>query len=341
MARNDDEARFSVVRSESGVVAANFSSQERDRLRATRRSYKLTKNEYRAKSLAVDLISATVSSFFVAIPVATIDRAVVQNVAGVMPLRQGLTEGCKQMVFNPVKAVTRKSFLMVSGVYAATYVVANSFDSAAQMGDDFDDASGEYREAFSVEDGLNADDVNKANALQAAKFLGVTAANMSTAVGKDRAFARMYGTISPSKLPMASWGLWLARDLLTIGAAFSLPKPLAEYLSDADDPILSERSAAIVSQLVPVMAVQLLSTPLHLLANDVYNYKKGEPRVVDPVTGKLKSGAKTTAERMSLLKTESPKTFVARLFRIAPAFGIGGLGNAYIRDSLRTDLHLA
>jgi len=66
-----------------------------------------------------------------------------------------------------------------------------------------------------------------------------------------------------------------------------------------------------------------------------YNFKPGEPRAVDPGTGALRSGQKTPAERMQLLVREGPKTFAARLCRIAPAFGFGGVGNGRVRERAR------
>ena len=36
--------------------------------------------------------------------------------------------------------------------------------------------------------------------------------------------------------------------------------------------------------------------------------------------------------------TESPKTFVARLFRIAPAFGFGGICNLDVKERARLQL---
>ena len=238
---------------------------------------------------------------------------------------------------------------MVWSVYLVTYATANSFDSALEEPVPLrrtwsDTGSGEP--GFALERTLNQDILEKEErdrdaTLKWAKFLSVTAANMGAAVAKDRAFARLFGTSAPSRLPLTSWACWVARDLLTVGAAFSLPKPLAAKLAEGEQPLLSERWAAVAAQLLPVMMVQVVSTPLHLLANDLYNFKRGAPRVVDPATGVLKSGEKTLAERLALLRREGPKSFVARLGRIAPAFGFGGIGNTHTRRFLREKMGLA
>jgi hypothetical protein len=88
----------------------------------------------------------------------------------------------------------------------------------------------------------------------------------------------MYGTMAPSSLPLVSWGCWVSRDLLTIGAAFSIPKPLSEFLRQ-NEIIRDRHRAGLVAQLLPVMLVQVVSTPLHLAANDFYNFKSNAPRV--------------------------------------------------------------
>ena len=343
MNKDNDNNKDFVVRFESGV-AAHFSSSDKRKIQKQlsegplqSKSASASNISYYSRSFLADSISALTASFFVAIPVATIDRAIVQSVAGTVPLEKGLLIGFKEVFMNPIKTITRKSYFMVLGVYTATYLTANLFESTIQRVEDIEYVSSKKQTNFKAEIGMNEAETEKLiKALQIAKFIGVTAVNMTAAVSKDRAFARRFGTVAPSKLPMISWGCWITRDLLTIGAAFSLPKPLSKYLSTSKgenkEPIMSEKWANIAAQLLPVMMVQVFSTPLHLTANDYYNFKKGEPRVFDE-NGKLKSGQKTTKERLDLLIREGPKSFLARLCRIAPAFGFGGIGNKNLRES--------
>lgn len=319
---DSDIGNTNLVRFESGAVALRHSPSS-SRLWDRQRYERLGLAEYSARSAAADACAAVVSSFFVAIPVCTIDRAIVQSVAGTKPLGEGLKVGFKQIFTQPIQNLAQRCFFMVFGVYAGTYFTANSFESQIQRQEALEEAA------------------SSSSNLAWAKFLAVTAVNMSLAVSKDRAFAQMYGTISPSTLPMISWGCWITRDLLTIGAAFSIPKPLAEYLTQGSNPIVSNKHyAGLASQLFPVMLVQLASTPLHLTANDYYNFQANQPRVVNPATGVVVSGRKTPQERLGLLVREGPKAFVARLGRIAPAFGFGGIYNAKIRGFARAKLGL-
>ena len=60
--------------------------------------------------------------------------------------------------------------------------------------------------------------------------------------------------------------------------------------------------------------MQLFSTPLHLFGLDLYN----RPNI-------------SLTERFSFIRTQYFKTAVARMSRILPAFGIGGIINRYTR----------
>jgi len=70
------------------------------------------------------------------------------------------------------------------------------------------------------------------------------------------------------------------------------------------------------------MAVQLVSTPLHLLGLDLYNRPK-----------------QSTMSRLAFIGREYTKSTLARLCRIGPAFGIGGVSNKFLRDSFHGYLH--
>jgi hypothetical protein len=73
-----------------------------------------------------------------------------------------------------------------------------------------------------------------------------------------------------------------------------------------------------VAQFVAPAAVQVLSTPLHLLGLDIYN----------------RNGSTTMMQRLALVRREWAKSCLARIGRIVPAFGVGGVVNASVRRSL-------
>ncbi|ETI38110.1 hypothetical protein F441_15939 [Phytophthora nicotianae CJ01A1] len=154
---------------------------------------------------------------------------------------------------------------------------------------------------------------------QMPKFIGTTAVNMSLCIAKDRAFARMFGVIAPAAFPLTSIGLFAVRDSMTCGASFNAPKVLAKKIEDKG--LMEKSGASTFAQLVCPAAVQFVSTPLHLLGLDLYNNK-----------------GHAMSQRVGFIRREYVKSVLARIGRIGPAFGIGGVGNAYFRNTLRAKL---
>lgn len=146
------------------------------------------------------------------------------------------------------------------------------------------------------------------------KFVATSAINMSLCILKDRAFARMFGVTASHSLPILTYVCFAARDSLTIAASFNAPRLFAEWLT-ANNRISDPKTANVAAQLVCPGAVQFISTPLHLLGLDMYN----------------RSGA-SISQRVGLVRSEYLKSTLARIGRIAPAFGIGGVGNTFFRS---------
>ncbi|ETO14038.1 hypothetical protein RFI_23327 [Reticulomyxa filosa] len=146
------------------------------------------------------------------------------------------------------------------------------------------------------------------------KFVGVSFVNISICIAKDRAFTRMFGLIPPSKVPKTSLLLWLTRDCMTIAMSFNLPPALAKKLHD-NGYFSSYKTALVATQLLCPVSIQLLSTPLHLLGSDLYNNKQS-----------------TWEKRLKFVRREYGKTAAARMARILPAFGIGGVANRALHE---------
>jgi hypothetical protein len=102
---------------------------------------------------------------------------------------------------------------------------------------------------------------------------------------------------------------------MTIFASFNLPPLLAPsfevHMSEGVQKYMSSASAA---QFVTPAAVQLVSTPLHLLGLDLYN----RPDV-------------SKGERVGRVLRDWAKSSAARICRIVPAFGVGGVVNTKVR----------
>jgi hypothetical protein len=78
--------------------------------------------------------------------------------------------------------------------------------------------------------------------------------------------------------------------------------------------------AASVAQFVTPAAVQLVSTPLHLLGLDLYNRPQAQVMGADGRMGKVVG--------------DWAKSAMARICRIVPAFGVGGVVNMKVRRNL-------
>lgn len=130
---------------------------------------------------------------------------------------------------------------------------------------------------------------------------------MGAGIAKDRAYARMFGTVAPRGLPATSYLFFFSRDVVTMGASFNIPEPLAEEMAKHGVP---KSTADVAAQLFCPVAMQFITTPMHLLGLDCYNRP-----------------AQTFQERIDLVAANYRKTVAARIARILPAFGFGGIGN--------------
>ena len=90
-------------------------------------------------------------------------------------------------------------------------------------------------------------------------------------------------------------------------------------LSAAAEQYVSRMSAA---QFVAPAALQLASTPLHLLGLDLYNRNTKTP----------------WAQRWTKVKADWLMSSFARMARIVPAFGVGGVVNTRVRKGLMEKL---
>lgn len=118
-------------------------------------------------------------------------------------------------------------------------------------------------------------------------------------------------------VPKITYLLFAARDSLTIFASFNVPPLLAPVLPVGEE-VERYASRASIAQFVAPAAVQAISTPLHLLGLDLYN----RPRGSEGVTAGMRAG--------KVIK-DWGKSFVARVCRIVPAFGVGGIVNTRVR----------
>ena len=240
-----------------------------------------------AWKLCGDFASAVCASIAVSPVVASMDRAITKNAAGAQPLWPALADGLKELAKRPLTNLTSVPSRWLMLVYSATYGAANSANTICKH--------------FGYSPSLPV-------------LGGSTAANMSTGVAKDRAFARTFGVVAPRPLPLGSYALFFTRDALAMAFIFNLPPTVALQLQEYGG--LNREAANFGASFTTPVLSQILTTPLHLLGLSLYNVESA-----------------TFGMRMEELKRTYPPTLLLRMIRIVPAFSVGGIVNRGIRES--------
>ncbi|THY33069.1 hypothetical protein D6D00_01103 [Aureobasidium pullulans] len=248
--------------------------------------------------LAADIMAAATAGALVAPVITAIDKAIIENASGRAALGLSLRSSFATLTLRPHHFLFSKPFALIFALYTGTYVTANTLDTCS--------STISAKSASTTTSGP-------------AKFLATSSANLSLCLYKDSRFAKLFGvaTSSPRPIPGPSYALFALRDCLTVFASFNVP-PLIAPLMPLSDNMQKHISAASAAQFVAPAAIQLISTPLHLLGLDLYNRD-----------GKL--GAR---ERMIKVRKDWLKSSFARMARIIPAFGVGGVVNTRVRANL-------
>ncbi|KAJ5500308.1 hypothetical protein LT330_002221 [Penicillium expansum] len=256
--------------------------------------------------LAGDLAAAAASASLVTPAVAIIDRALVEQAAFKQPILRGLRRHALGALRQPGLFVFQRPFGIVWALYAATYSVANMTDTISRK--------------------------LEITAAGTITFATTMMANVPLALWKDIRFAQEYGTgkgpdaktlkNSPISVPLQNKSLartaaaiFLVRDGVTIFGSFTLAPWLSGVIPDglADHP----HAKPIITQLTVPVLTQLVATPLHLLALDMYTRQYTMPFL----------------ERVKYSQQYLPSSTFLRCVRIIPAFGIGCLTNMELRSA--------
>ncbi|KAF2762929.1 hypothetical protein EJ05DRAFT_433082 [Pseudovirgaria hyperparasitica] len=248
--------------------------------------------------LGVDLASAATAGALVAPLITIIDRGIIENSSGRNTLGQSLQSQLKNLLLRPHRFLISKPFALIFALYTGTYMTANAIDTAS--------STLRSESADKVTSGLP-------------KFLATSTANLSLCLYKDSQFTKLFSTHkSPRPVPPLTMLLFALRDSCTVFASFNVPPLLAPRLADRFGAGLERHvSSATAAQFLAPAAVQVVSTPLHLLGLDLYN----------------RDGVRAR-ERVAKVASEWGKSCLARIARIVPAFGLGGVVNARMRCGL-------
>jgi len=224
-------------------------------------------------------------------------RSIIRRTHAPGPLRQHLLTASRSALRRPLAFLSSAPYLLITTLYLSTFLTANLTDTLT--------ASLRHASPATVYAG-------------SAKFLATSAANMAVCLYKDARFAKLYGAATAgaaSPVPRLTFALFGLRDCMTVFASFNVPPVLG--------PMLGSAAAA---QFVAPASVQFLSTPFHLLGLDLYNRRAG---------GRGDGGREVGArDRWQRVRRDWMGASLARIGRIVPAFGVGGVVNAGVRRRL-------
>lgn len=233
-----------------------------------------------------DVLAGATSSLVVAPFMMVIDASIVKTQFEKRHLAPTLRSTVKGFVNGSLP--WRQPWQVMVGVYASTYITANTVEGVCKQ------CHIDYKIPTT---------------------LCTSIVNMTAIAYKDRMFAQWFGVISNSHslhFSARSYGLFAVRDMMTIASSFVLKKNVQSYL-EAEHGVHPTWADAGASFVVP-MSAQLVSTPLHILAMDLYQ----RPR-------------ETMASRWALIKNQYSSVCAGRMLRVLPAFGLGG----FINDMLQ------
>ena len=125
-------------------------------------------------------------------------------------------------------------------------------------------------------------------------------------------------------VPRSSLALFAARDSLTVFASFNVPSLLGPLLSEAGG--LGAQAGLNAAQFLAPAGVQAVSTPLHLLGLDLYNRQKGAGGEISGGDGRI-----NWRDRWTVVRRDWFGASLARMARVVPAFGVGGVVNSKVR----------
>jgi hypothetical protein len=278
-----------------------------------------------ADKLLGDVVIGTGVTFCVAPALTVIDKAVFQRAAGSHTLVTSGIETMGSIIRAPLSYIKSPTFLLMWGVYAATFSCANSLKTITEHQDQVEPV----RRETSISEtpaGSECASPPSANTLLAV-FMGTSVVNSATSLYKDRAYARMFGTTAATSLPKVTYGLWMARDFAVMGSSFILPDLVSEKMHSQYD--MDPVKTKLIAQITIPAAMQFVAGPLQLLGLDFYNRPLQEMSMKQAIL-----------ERGRFLKQGFASVVSAKIARIAPVYSIGGCLNTDFREQWRGYLRL-
>ncbi|KAI8949051.1 hypothetical protein F4801DRAFT_426760 [Xylaria longipes] len=256
--------------------------------------------------LGADAVSAACAASMIAPVISIIDRSIMENTSGRSTLAESLKTSLRTLFSRPHTVIFSRPVALIFMLYGGTYLTANTLDTAS--------STMRGKPATYVSSGT-------------AKFAASSTANVGLCIYKDQVYAKLFGPGGPPRpVALPTYALFTLRDCLTIFASFNVPPLLGPAISERLSAEMRQRvRGETIAQFAAPAAVQLFSTPIHLLGLDLYNRPTA-------------AGSVTLADRWALIRKNWLISCAARICRIVPAFGLGGTVNMKVRRSLMEKL---
>lgn len=238
--------------------------------------------------LCLDTLSGILAGFIVSPIIAPVDVSVISAQSGKGIISLTFFDQLRQIILCPHKYFISKPFLYTFMVYSSTYTANNCIDSLCKI--------------YHVNDVIP-------------KLIGITAINMYTSIVKDAAFAKIFGTKSPTKVPLISYLFWTLRDVISMAAAFILPQRLSKFLEEKNK--IEKSKAEKYSLFAVPMLLQFIVLPISLMGFDFYNVNQSK-----------------FINRIKRLYPNFPNALPLRFYRMGGAYGVGGINNKKFRNVL-------
>lgn len=143
----------------------------------------------------MEVLTGIISGFLVSPFNTIVDKAIIENASGRIPLWNGVKNGLRSFFTRPSAFMSSFEFKWVFMVYASTYTSGNMADHFHING---------------VDDSI-------------LKLFITFAVNTTTSLIKDKALTQRFGSNEKRNFPIASLGLFFLRDIIAMASAFTIP----------------------------------------------------------------------------------------------------------------------
>jgi hypothetical protein len=227
-----------------------------------------------------EIFAGFTSSFIISPTMSIIDISIIKSQLHKEKISKSIVDNITFYSNNKVKFI--KPLIIMNIVYSSTYCTAN------------------LTELYCKKNNID---------YKLPTLLATSLINIFTISYKDMIYSKLLKN-ELIKFPLKSKFLLAIRDIMTINACFIWKKDLINYL----DKYIMHNKSEIISSIILPSTIQIISTPIHILAIDIYE---------KPYSNAI--------ERLKNIKLCYKNVLFGRILRSIPAFGIG----SFINDMLR------